>query len=293
MQNQKNNFEKTLSEIIDSNQSDSEKISALNNLIINLSITNQNTKICRVSEVGAVISRKANKPEMSAQFCLMRAKSEIAQGGEVIGEMKNINMALGWFEFALKSEEFQYKELDKKLQSIWTTTQTIINTGYKLLNEQPYVGAVAYCHRTAGQIYGAYYLQLKLHYFIVGKPWRARIGNYKLIKWLSLDDFFVINKNSRNHLKSVKNDCLKSIHQAVRLFKQEKAHEYIIDTYFDLGLEHHSFNNPVRSKFYLSLSYIFIKIYHLSDNHRLKKHLKSLWKLPLIGSGRDKNINLS
>jgi hypothetical protein len=293
MQDQKNKFKEILNGIVGSTQSDGQKIFAISGLIADLSLVNQNEEISLASETGATLARRANRPEMVAQFCLMRAKSEISQAGDVIVEMKNIKMAIDWCGFALESASDRYKELDKKLRKIWATTQTIIQTGYKVLNEKPYVGATAYCHATAGQIYGSYYLQLKLHYSILRGSWRAKIANYKVVRWFGIDDLFLIDKKSRVHINKVKKDCLWSLHEAIRLFKVEKAHEYVIDTYLDLALEHHSFNSPIRSKFYLLFARILMGIKGPSGNVRLETRLRSLKKLPLIGSDRDINISRS
>jgi hypothetical protein len=284
-----NKLEKILSGITESNSSPDEKIAELNNLIAGLNPLDHGSEIRRASEIGGTIAAKADRPEMAAQFCLMRAKAEIAEVAPVIAEMKNLQMAIDWFEFALETEEERYKELNHKLQTAWQSTQTIIDVGYKLLNKKPYVGAVAYCHRTAGEIYASYYLQLKLYYFTAGKPWKARVGNIALVRWLDLDDLFIMTKKSRVHLRSVKRDCLNALHQAVRLFKREKAHTYLIESYFELALEHHSFNNPIRSKIYLWWGWLLIKWYKI-DEPRLQKSFISLRELPLIGSSRDKNL---
>lgn len=281
-----NNFEQKLKSITGSSTTPNEKIDALNGLISGLNQLHHGAEIRRASEIGAVIASKADRPEMAAQFCLMRAKAEIGEAGMLIGEMKNLKMAIDWFEFGLETEKKRFKELDTKLHTIWGTTQAIIDTGYKLINKKPYVGAVAYCHRTAGEIYGQFYLQLKLHYFVTGRPWRARIGNYALSRWLGFDDLFIMSKKSRIHLRSVKKDCLKSLHQAVSLFKREKAYAYLVETYFDLALEHHSFNDPVRSKFYLWWGWFLMKWYKLNES-RLQTSFESLRELPLIGSNRD------
>lgn len=291
MENVENKFKASLDAIVASSQSDQDKISAISEIIANLNTLTQNAEISLAAETGAVLARKVGRPEMAAQFCLMRAKAEIAKAGEIIGEMKNLKMAIDWFGFALESASNRYKELEKKLNAIWSTTQALIDTGYKLLNEKPYVGAVGYCHSAAGQIYGSYYLQLKLYYFTTGRPWRARIGNYKISRWFGFDDFFIMDKKSRLHLKKVKKDCISSLHQAVKLFKREKAHQYVIDAYLDLVLEHHSFNDPIRSKFYMLLAKFLIRKNGLSKDDRLTKRVKSLGELPFIGSNRDIDIS--
>ena len=162
----------------------------------------------------------------------------------------------------------------------------MIDLGYKLLNQKPYVGVVAYCHRTVGEIYGLNYLQLKTFYFIPGKPWKAKFGNFKLFRWIGIDDLFVTDKKSRKHLKMIKKNCLSAFHQAVKLFKKEKDPVFWVDSYLGLVLEHHSFNDAVRSKFYLWLSWWLMKCYKIKEP-RLWDNYKSLKEFPLIGSNRD------
>lgn len=288
MQNPGNNFEEKLLAITSSNAIANDKMMALNELIAGLNALHHGKEICRASEIAAVIAEKANRAEMAAQFCLMRAKAEIAAGGELIAEMKDLKMAIEWFEFALETEKERYRDLNTKLQAIWQKTQAAINLGYKLLNKKPYVGAVAFCHHTAGEIYGSHYLQLKLYYFEPGRPWKARIGNLVLARWLGIDDLFIIDKKSRTHLRVVKKDCLKAIHQAIPLFRSEKAYTYFIECYLDLSLEHHSFNNPVRSKLYLWWGWFLMKWYKVNEP-RFQERFVSLRAMPLIGSDRDKN----
>ncbi len=291
MRDAESNFKQALDGIVGSSRSDQKKIEAISELIAGLNTLEQNPEIRLATETGAVLARKANRPEMAAQLCLMRAKAEIAQAGELIAEMKNLKMAIDWRGFALEKAANRHKDLEKKLNATWSATQAFIDAGYKLLNEKPYVGAAAYCHDAAGQIYGQHYLQLKLYYLTTGRPWRARIGNYKISRWLSLDDFFVIDKKSRAHLRKVRKDCLTSLHQAMKLYRQIKARDYIIDTYLDLALEHHSFNDAIQSKFYLLLARMLMSVWGLSNNSRLKPRLKSLEKLPLIGSDRNDDIS--
>ena len=280
-----NKFEQKLTDIKNSSTSDDEKIFAVSNLIAGLNSLHNSIEICSASEIGIVIARNAGRPEMAAQFYLMRSKAEIAQLAPLIKEMKELTMAIEWFDFALESEKKRYKDLNTKLQVAWKSTQSMIDMGYKLLNEKPYVGAVAFCHRTAGEIYGAFYLQLKLYYFVSGRPWRSRIGNFTFVKWLGMDDLFIMSKKSRKHLRSVKKDCIRAIHKASRMFKQEKSYDYMVESYFDLALEHHSFNDPIRSKFYLYLGWFLMKWYKLNEP-RLKANYESLKKFPLIGSNR-------
>lgn len=281
-----NKIEQKIKDIVDSGNTPDEKITALNDLIANLSLVDQITENRRAAEAGAVIAAKADRSEMAAQFCFMRAKAEIAEAATFIGEMKNLTMAIDWFEFGLEVEKRRYQELNKKLQTNWATTQAVIDTGYKLLNKKPYVGAAAYCQRTAGQIYATYYLQLKLYYFTTGRPWRARIGNCAVVRWLGMDDLFIMSKKSRTHLRSVKKDCLKSLHQAVKFFKQLKANDYLVETYFDLALEHHSFNDAIRSKLYLWWGWFLMK-WHKIKEPRLDAYFARLHSMPLIGSDRD------
>lgn len=291
MQDVSSDFKRILDGITGSGQSDQEKMEVINELIAGLGMLEQNAEIRLASETGAAIARKANRPEMAAQFCLIRAKTEIATVGKMIAEMKNLTMAIDWFAHALETAQNRYKHLDKEVNKIWTHTQAYIDAGYKLLNEQPYTGAVAYCHSTAGQIYGTYYLQLKLYYLTTGKPWRARISNFSLSRWMGLDDIFSMNKKSRIHLRKVRRDCLGTLHKALKLYWQIKAREYIIDTYFDLCLEHHSFFNPIRSKSYLILGRVLMRIWDFSDSSRLKPRSISLGELPLFGSKRTDKVS--
>jgi hypothetical protein len=281
-----NNFEKTFRAIIDSGGTADEKIAALSALIAGLNCLHHDTEIRRATETGIVIARQADRSEMVAQFYLMRAKSEMAGVSLSIKDMKELTMAPDWFNFSLESDKKLYKELDGKLQTVWSRTQAMIDLGYKFLNQKPFVGAAAYCHRTAGEIYASYYLQLKLHHFVVGRPWRARMGKYLISRWLGLDDLFIMTRKSRRHLQSVKKDCLKSLHMAVDLFKKEKAYDYVVETYFDLALEHHSFNDSIRSQFYLWQGWFLMKKWKLNEP-RLINNFIAVQELPLIGSSRN------
>jgi len=290
MPEKENKFKKILEDIVNSSGTESDQINAISNLMGNLNTLNENIEICMAADRGIHIARKS-RPEMAAQFCLTRAKAEIAQAGMIIAEMRNLTTAINWFGFALETAENRYNFLNKKLNSIWITTQAYIDAGYELLNERPIIGAVAFCHNTAGQIYGTHYLQLKLHYFKAGRPWRSRFGNYNLIKWLDLDDFFVIEKKSRKHLRKVRGDCLRSIHSALKLFKQEEVHSYVADTYLGLCLEHHSFNSPIRSKYYFYVALQYMRSHDLQSDPRLKLRVEALRDMPSIGSYRTEKVS--
>ena len=282
------NFQKVIDEINTSGKSADDKLNALNDLIAQLNPGDHNAEICRASELGAIIAKQAGRPEMAAQFCLIRAKAEIAKVASFLKELKELTMAIDWFDFALESEKKRHKELTEKLKFTWANTESFIQAGYKLVNQKAYIGAVAYCHRTAGEIYAAYYLQLKLYYFVSGRPWRARVGNSIVARWLGLDDLFIMSKKARQHLRSVKEDSLKSLHSAARMFREEKAFAYEIETYFDLALEHHSFNHPIKSKYYLWWGWVLMKCRNLKES-RLARTFKSLSALPLFGGvSRDK-----
>lgn len=286
MQDVSNYFKRVLDGITGSDQSDQEKMEAINELIASLGMFEQNAEIRLAAETGVVLARKAGRPEMAAQFCLIRAKTEIALVGKKIAEIKNLTMAIDWFAHALENAQKRYRDIDREVNKCWGNTQAYIDAGYKLLNEQPYKGAVAYCHSTAGQIYGTYYLQLKLYYLTTGGPWRARISNLSLSMWMGLDDIFSMDRKSRIHLRKVRKDCLEKLHKALRLYWQINAREYIVDTYFDLSLEHHSFFSPVRSKVYLISGRVLMWIWGLSNSPRLKPRSISLSELPLFGSNR-------
>jgi hypothetical protein len=94
MQEQENNFRQVLEGVLNSASSDQEKIAAISDMIASLSLLDENTEICMASEKGALLAKKAGRPEMAAQFCLMRAKSEIAQAGMLIAEMRNLTTAI-------------------------------------------------------------------------------------------------------------------------------------------------------------------------------------------------------
>jgi hypothetical protein len=286
----KDNFKKDLDTLVSSELGNQEKISAISDLIANLSPLDQNDELNMTTEAGMTVAVKANRPEMAAQFCFMRAKSEIAQSGMIIAEMKNITTAIDWFGFALTKAEDRYKKLDKELKTILGNTQSFINKGHELISENPDAGAVAYCYNTAGQIYGSHYLQLKLYYFKQGRPWRARFGNNLLIKWVGLDDLFVMDKKSRLHLNRFKKDCIDSLHSAVKIFRQIKAREHEIDSCLDLCLEHHSFNNPIRSSYYLLRARFMIWQHSLIGNERLQERVRLLEDMAFIGSNRIEKV---
>ncbi len=282
-------FKQKVKDITDSGMTPEEKIDALNNLQAGLNQLNDGAQIILISETGALIAAKADRPEMAAQFCLIRAKVEMAGSGALVGEMKNIKMSIDWFGFGLEAEEKRYKKLEADFNASWNRARAVIDMGYKFLNKRPFVGAVAYCHRTVGEIYGQRYLHLKLHLFVSVNPWRAKIANYAISRWLGIDDLLTTNKESRAQLRAIKKDCIGALHQAKRLFAREKAWAFLVETYFTLALEHHSFNDTVRSKFYLWWGWLCMRLHGLSEP-RLDASFKSLRKFPLIGSNRDDDI---
>jgi hypothetical protein len=102
---------------------------------------------------------------------------------------------------------------------------------------------------------------------------------------LNLDDFFITDRKSRKHLNQVKNDCIKTLKNAAKIFKEQKAYEFVAGTYADLALEHHSFNSPLRSKLYLFKANSLVKRFKLTEP-ALLSNLKRVGKFPLIGSDR-------
>ena len=198
--------------------------------------------------------------------------------------MKELTLALGWFAPALKSEKLRYEELEKRVQEIWANTQRYINAGFLYLNKNPYIGPAGYCQKMAGEIYGAFYLELRLYHCGSGQPWKSKIANYKIMRFLGFDDFFLIDKKSRKKINDAKNTCLKCFKEARKYYIQSKAWSFLADSYISLGLEYHSFNSPIRSKLSLYKAKRLIKKYKIQD---LDERLKSIKTLPWLGSDRD------
>jgi len=195
--------------IVSSSDAFEVKLEQLNQLLITLNPLDNVKEMFLVCDAGILCAEKLGKTEMIAQFYLIKGKAEISQTSFLIKEMKELTLALGWFAPALKSEKNRYDELEKRVHEIWANTQKYITDGFAYLNKNPYVGPAGYCQTIAGEIYGAFYLQLKLYHCGSGRPWRSKIANYKIMRFLDLDDFFLLGKKSRTRIEDIKSTCLK------------------------------------------------------------------------------------
>lgn len=241
-------IKKDILDIIRSNTDMDIAISKLGILLSTLKPIEDADRIHLVCDASILCAEKIGKTEMIAQFYLMKARAEISKPAKLIHEMKNLTLALGWFGYALKSEKQRYEELDKRVNEIWNTIQTYLNTGFEYLKKKAYVGPAGYCYQTAGEIYGSFYLQLKLYKMGSGRPWRSKIAMLKISRFLNIDDIFLLDKASRKRNLAIKKDSLRYIHEAIRCFTEEKAWGNLADSYLALANEHRSFNNPFRSR---------------------------------------------
>lgn len=219
-------------------------------------------------------AEKINRPEMVAQFCMIRAKVSIVHAGSAIHEMKNITLAPSWFGFALQSQESRYFELDRKVKKIWSDTQADIDKAFVEIRKKPIAGAGAVCLKAAGETYGQYYLQLRLYTFRSKSSFHAKLANMYIFRWLGVDDYFVLDATARKKLKIARRDCLSMLHRAASLFKKERSYVYLADTFLALSTEHHSFVNPIRARYYAWRAERLIKkheIKELEDNLALTK----------------------
>lgn len=282
-------FRRRVRNIVASSATPEDRLSALGELQAGLNPLRQNSESRLVCESGASLAAKSGRPEIAAQFCLMRAKIELAAASPLVGEMKNITMAIDWFAFGLEAEEKRNEQLESDFRTAWNRTRALIDTGYKLLNKSPLVGAVAYCHRTVGAIYGHRYLQLKLYKHTSRGPLRAKVCNLAVSQWLGIDERLMMSRESRAELRAIKKHCLNTLHEAKRLFASQKAWVFLVETYFDLSLEHHSFNDAIRSKWYLWYGLLLSRLHKLHDPH-LGVTFQSLRELPLIGSNRKDDV---
>lgn len=287
MTQEKTRINKDIAEIISSNISLDKKLEGLNNLLGVLTPLEYRDEIVMICDSSIDIANNLGRTEMLAQLYLIKAKSEISIAGPIIHEMKELTMALDWFNFSLDKERQRYKKLDTDLKHIWKKTQKNIDYGFEYLNKNPLVGVAAYCYQVRAEIYGAFYLDLKLLYLNSKSPLIAKISNYKITRWFDLDDCFSVSIKNFRHLSSIKKDCLKFFKESIKLFERENNYEFIINCYINFAFEYHSFNSPIRSKFYEYKAKYLIKKYKIFNNQTIKNNLKNLEKQPLIGSSRD------
>jgi hypothetical protein len=212
---------------------------------------------------------------MLAQFYVMKAKAEISKPGKLIQEMKNLTLALGWFSHALKNEKNRYDELDKNVNESWNKIQSYLNTGFEYLKKKAYVGPAGYCYQIAGEVYGSFYLQFTLYKMGSGKPWKSKIAMLKIIRFLNLDLFLLVDKESRKRAFAIKKDSIRYIKEAIRCFKEEKAWGNLADAYLALSTEYRSFNSPIRSKIALYNSEKIIERHELNNLIERLKLFKS------------------
>lgn len=284
MAEENNTIKKAIIDIVRSSSDMNVVLNALGNLLVTLRPIENADEIILVCDASIICANKIGKTEMIAQFFLMKARAEMSKPGHLIHEMKNLTLALGWFAPALKVEKDRYEELDKKVNDIWKNVQMYLNTGFEYLKKNPYVGPTAYCYHIAGEVYASFYLQLKLYCMGSGRPWRSKIGNYKIVRFLNMDDLFILDKASRKRVSGARKDCLRYFKEAIKYFKQEKAWKFLADCYLGLAVEHHSFNSPLRCKIAIYRAEELIKKHKISE---LQERLVSTKSMPLIGSDRD------
>lgn len=283
----KSDIEKTkkiILDIITSNDSIINKVARLNDLIGLFNPLEHSLELTLICDAALALSRKNNMNEMIAQLYFIKAKIEISKDPFLLHEIKNAKMAIGWQGFALQRERNQYLKMDQRLQQIWENTQRYLDTGFSYLNRKPLVGVVVYCYTIAGEIYGGFYLQKKLYEFGSGRPWRARIANYKIIRFLNIDDYLLINKKARLKIRLVQRDSLRFFSEAIKMCKSQNAYEPLARCYLSLALEHQSFSNPIRNRLALVRAELLINRFKLFG---LKDRLNSLKMMPLIGSDLD------
>lgn len=208
-------------------------------------------------------ANKIDRSDLIAQFNIMKANAELNKAGILICEMKNLIMGLGWFKHALKSEKQKYEELDKMINEIWKKAQIYLNTAFEHLNKKPFVEAVAYCYQKSAEIYAAFFLQFNLYFFKPKRPWRSKISNLKIIKFLGLNNSLIIDKTIRVRTYKLKKDCIKYLEKACELFRQQKQWYYLANCYLTLSIEHRSFYNPFRSKLAIFKAKKLIKKYKI------------------------------
>lgn len=254
-----------IKDVAASSLSEAEKLQQFVNFMAMLKPIDNSEALTTACTYGILSAQKLNRPEMEAQFYITRAKVSIMQTGTLIHEMKNITLAPNWFQFALESEKRKYTELDAKVKKVWGDVQVDIEKAFESINKNRDVGAVAFVLKTTGEVYGQYYLQLRLYCFKSKSPFYARLANMKIFRWVEIDDFFVLDKIARDKLKTVKKDCLTNLHRAASLFKQLKSYDYLADALLTLSTEHRSFQNPIRSRLYLARAEKLIKKYRITE----------------------------
>jgi len=271
-------IKKKIHEIAASPISEDEKLSQLMEAMAHLKPVDNAEALTLVCTYGIALAQKAGRPEVEAQCYMTRAKVTI-MGKSIfaVREMKDIQMAPQWFQFALESEKKRYEELDTQYNKVLESVQSDLNKGFEAINKNKISGAVAFCLKTAGEIYGQHYLQLKLYLFDSKTPIHAKFANLYISRWLGIDDYFLLNKAGRTRLKQAKEDCLSSLYQAKKIFEKLPHHDYLADVFLALASEHSSFYNPLRTGFYLMRAEKLIikyKITELEGNLNLMKKKK-------------------
>lgn len=256
---------KKIKEVEASSLSDTEKLQHFVNFMAFLKPVDNSGALILACTYGISSAQRLGRPEMEAQFYITRAKVFIMQTGALIHEMKNITLAPHWFQFALDSEKKRYTELDMQVKKIWSDVQINIEKAFEAINKNRIADAVAFVLKTTGEVYGQYYLQLRLYCFRSKSPFYARLANVKFFRWIGIDDLFVLNKEDRNKLKTVKNDCLTNLYKAIALFKKYKNYDYLADALLALSTEYRSFQSPIRSRFYLAQAERLIKKYKITE----------------------------
>lgn len=258
-------IKKEILSIVRSNTDTNVILQKLGELLSTLKPIQDADSIHLVCNASIIYAEKIGRTEMLAQFYVMKAKAEISKPGTLIHEMKNLTLALGWFSHALKIEKSRYEELDKKVNDSWNAIQAYLNTGFEYLNKKAYIGPAGYCYQIAGEVYASFYLQFTLYKMGSGGPWRSKIAILKITRFLNLDLFFLLDKDSRKRALAIRKDSIMYIKEAIRCFKEEKAWNNLADAYLALAIEHKSFNNPIRSKYALYMSEKVTSKYNITN----------------------------
>jgi hypothetical protein len=272
-------FKKKIENIAASAISEQEKLAEYIEAMAYLKPIDNAEALVLACSYGIASAQKVGRPEMEAQFYMTRAKVTI-MGKSIfaVREMKDITMAPRWFQFALESEKKRYEDLDAQYKKVLEDVQSDLNKGFEAINKNRIEGAVAFCLKTVGEIYGQHYLQLKLYLFDSDTPLHAKLANLYISRWFGIDDYLFLTKAGRNQLKQAKKDCLGSLYQAKKIFEKSPHYDYLADALLALASEHSSFYNPIRARFYMLRAERLIKKHHivgLEDNLRLIKNRRT------------------
>jgi len=247
-----------------SNEPDKAKLAFFANALADLKPIDNAKTMIECCDFGIKYATILNQPEMSAQLYITKAKIEIMMVGNYIYRMKNITLAPKWFQFSIESEAKEYAGLNDKVNKAWTAAQDYMNKGFDLINQNPIDGAVAFFLKTRGELYGQYYLQLRLYGMHSRTGLSSKMSNWFLFRWSNLDEFLLLPKDTRKKVWRAKKDCTRDLRKAIKIFKDMKNYEYMADGTLTLAFEYQSFIDPIRANYYL------FKAKRLIDKYKVK-----------------------